>query len=210
MSWRRVPPELEAAPTHTVPDRQDSVLDLERTLQVFGRLLPLLRELRERTGAPHTPADLEELAALAADVPSLFHAPTTTHRDRKEIMRILVQRVTIVERTPEYVVATVRWNDAADDTVLRIFWDAHAHRRIAELAAAGASIKEMCMRLSEEHLVTRSGNPWTPNAIRMILQRKRIAHRSQIPHRQRRTGLCRDLSEDQNVAGPFASPGAND
>ena len=71
-------------------------------------------------------ADLKDLVTLAADVPSLFHAPTTTNRDRKEIVRILVQRMTIVERTPEYVVATVRWHDGVDDTVLRIFWVPHA------------------------------------------------------------------------------------
>jgi len=36
-----------------------------------------------------------------------------------------------------------REEDARRPMEIGVFWDAHAHRRIAELAAAAASIKEM-------------------------------------------------------------------
>jgi hypothetical protein len=101
-----------------------------------------------------------------------------------------VQRVTIVECTPEYVVATVRWNDdGADDTVLRILWDAHAPPTDCRVGR-GASLKEMCMRLGEEHLVTRSGT---------VYPKRRSDDPSRKGHRTsclapRRSGLRRALS----------------
>ena len=43
------------SPEGVLPPMRESILDLERSIQVFGRLLPLLRELRSRTDAAHTP-----------------------------------------------------------------------------------------------------------------------------------------------------------
>jgi hypothetical protein len=103
-----------------------------------------------------------EATAVATRPPSTLDDADLEDRDRKEIIRILVQHVIIVERTPEYVIATVRWNDGADGSVLRMLWDAHAHRRIAELATEGASIKEMCARFAEEpsrHEIGESVDP---------------------------------------------------
>ena len=149
--------------------------------------------------------NLRDLVALASDLPALLQAPTTTNRDRKELVRTLVQRVVIVERTPEHVVATIHWNDGVEATVLRVFWDAYAHRRIAELAAAGASIREMCMSLEQERLVTRSGNLWTANAVHMILRRKRIAYRPSAKGTGRRATVlertAKRLPSSQNCVG---------
>jgi hypothetical protein len=36
-----------------------------------------------------------QIAALSADLPALWHAPGTTHRDRKEIVRRLVDKVVV-------------------------------------------------------------------------------------------------------------------
>ena len=162
---------------HVDPRNRLVAADLEVKLEGAMRELAAAKAAdgHAQPSAPLTDADLDDLLMLANDLPALFHAITTTNRDRKEIVRTVVQRVSIVERTPECVVATVNWNDGADGTVLRILWDAHAHRRIAELAAAGASLKEICIRLGEEQLITRRGNPWTPNAVSMVLRRKHIA-----------------------------------
>ena len=48
---------------------------------------------------PLSDADVDELATLAADAPTLFEAPTTTNHDRKEIIRTLVSQTS--NRSPQ-------------------------------------------------------------------------------------------------------------
>jgi len=51
------------------------------------------------------------IAALASDLPSLWHAAGTTHQDRKEIVRHLVERVVVhVKKDSEYVDVTIHWH----------------------------------------------------------------------------------------------------
>ncbi len=50
------------------------------------------------------------IAALASDLPSLWHAAGTTHQDRKELVRHLVERVVVhVKKDSEYVDVTIHW-----------------------------------------------------------------------------------------------------
>jgi hypothetical protein len=50
-----------------------------------------------RSGSPRrlTPEELDRIRALAADIPSLWHGAETPAADRKEIVRALVERVTV-------------------------------------------------------------------------------------------------------------------
>jgi len=51
------------------------------------------------------------IAALSSDLPTLWNAPGTTHRDRKEIVRHLVERVVVhVKIDSEYVDVTIHWH----------------------------------------------------------------------------------------------------
>jgi DNA invertase Pin-like site-specific DNA recombinase len=50
------------------------------------------------------------IKALSGDLPALWNAPATTAADRKEIVRLLVERVVVhVRRDSEYVDATIHW-----------------------------------------------------------------------------------------------------
>ena len=50
------------------------------------------------------------IAALSSDLPALWHASGTTHQDRKEIVRHLVDNVVVyVEHNSEYVGVTIHW-----------------------------------------------------------------------------------------------------
>ena len=50
------------------------------------------------------------IAALSSDLPALWHAPGTTHQDRKEIIRHLVEKVVVhVKNDSEYVDVTIHW-----------------------------------------------------------------------------------------------------
>ena len=67
------------------------------------------RFLRERP-PQLSPEERARIAALSADLPALWHAPGTTHRDRKEIVRHLVDKVVVhVERDSEYVSVAIHW-----------------------------------------------------------------------------------------------------
>jgi DNA invertase Pin-like site-specific DNA recombinase/predicted DNA-binding transcriptional regulator AlpA len=70
-------------------------------------------ELRRREQArPQTlsPAQRQRLAALGADLQQVWAAPTTTARDRKELLRTLLEEVIIaVERAQSQAHLTLRW-----------------------------------------------------------------------------------------------------
>jgi DNA invertase Pin-like site-specific DNA recombinase len=54
--------------------------------------------------------DRQGLIQLAADLPGLWQAETTTHRDRQEIVRLLIERVVVATRgRTEVVDVTIQW-----------------------------------------------------------------------------------------------------
>ena len=70
--------------------------DFARFLRASPRLLP--------------DAEREGIRRLAADVPALWNAPTTTAAERKEIVRQLVERVVVaVDGASERVRVTIHW-----------------------------------------------------------------------------------------------------
>jgi hypothetical protein len=51
-----------------------------------------------------------KIAALSSDLPALWHSPDTTHKDRKEIIRHLVEKVVVhVKNDSEYVDVMIHW-----------------------------------------------------------------------------------------------------
>ena len=86
---------------------------------VLGLEMSLRREQEAREGYDRfrrelprrlSPEDLERIRALATDIPSLWRAADTTVMDRKEIVRAIVERVTV----------TVHGN--TEQAMLRIDW----------------------------------------------------------------------------------------
>ncbi len=59
-------------------------------------------------------ADRERIRRLAGEVPTLWHAPTTTHADRRQIVRLLIDRVVLtVEPGSDHIRARVEWAGGA-------------------------------------------------------------------------------------------------
>jgi DNA invertase Pin-like site-specific DNA recombinase/G:T/U-mismatch repair DNA glycosylase len=57
-----------------------------------------------------TAAEREAIRALAADLPCLWHAPTTTQADRKQLLRLLIESIEVrVLGDSEQVEATITW-----------------------------------------------------------------------------------------------------
>ncbi len=112
-----------------------------------------------------TKAAFEELLLLSEDLPALFHAATTTHRDRKEILRTMVERVIVTGRTPEVIFAVIRWADGSEPTEVEARLAKHAHRLIRELAEQGFANADIARRMNEAGTTTNRDRPWTTETV---------------------------------------------
>jgi hypothetical protein len=71
-----------------------------------------------RAATPSLP-DHDALRALAADLPRLWDAPTTSFRDRKRLLRTLIADVTLLlEQDSDAVRIGVRWHTGATDELI--------------------------------------------------------------------------------------------
>lgn len=114
---------------------------------------------------PHELSDteIERLRVMAGDVRSLWDAPATTHADRTEIVRCLVDKIiTHVHDRGEYVDVTIHWHGGytSQHEIARSVHDATGQRdydrlaaRIRELHNEGLNCAEMAQRLNDEGFV---------------------------------------------------------
>src|SRR2546421_3173895 len=59
-----------------------------------------------------TPHERERILALAHDIPTVWHAPTTSHAERKQLVRYLMKDVTLTKREKDIEVR-IRWQTEA-------------------------------------------------------------------------------------------------
>ena len=86
--------------------RLAALADAEQALQAAQTALPPL-------------PDQASLAKLAADLPTLWHAPTTTPRDRKRLLRTLIADVTLLpEANRGKARIGIRWHTGAADQIV--------------------------------------------------------------------------------------------
>jgi DNA invertase Pin-like site-specific DNA recombinase len=109
-----------------------------------------------------------EVEALAHDIPRLWDAPTTSHKDRKRLLRALVADVTLhCERGATTVHVGIRWRSGAADEL-------NVHRRTAgdmhrtapdvvELVRRMANCNdgEIATALEDAGFTTKTGQPLT-------------------------------------------------
>jgi DNA invertase Pin-like site-specific DNA recombinase len=84
--------------------------DWENALAETARLEADYQRFAEQKPAVLSPAERAAIRALSADLPKVWHAPTTTQADRKELLRILVQDITAtIAGDSELVDVTITW-----------------------------------------------------------------------------------------------------
>ncbi len=144
---------------------------LEQTEQAFQTW-----ERRQRLVV--APADRAALLALAADVPALWRAPSTTPADRKRIARLLIADVLLDQRrAPGRVWLQVNWQTGAtsEHWVTRAVWS-YAHyaalpalqQRLRELGEAQRLDQEIADALNAEGWRTARGFPFTGKLVWLL------------------------------------------
>jgi hypothetical protein len=87
-------------------ERLTEVATLEREYTALPRLVPHLVSPEER----------QRILALAQDVEAVWHAPSTTQAERKQLLRYLIKDVTLLKRATTIYIA-VRWQTDACTTL---------------------------------------------------------------------------------------------
>jgi hypothetical protein len=90
--------------------------------------------------------------------------------ERKQILRMVIQDVSVVEHTDEYVALELTWKDGSPPTSCEVKLVGHARRRIAEMAGNLAPA-EIAEALNAEGLTTKYDAPWTANAVWLVIRR---------------------------------------
>jgi DNA invertase Pin-like site-specific DNA recombinase len=120
---------------------------LEAALEELDRERRKLAELEGRRPEPLTPAEREALTRIARDLPRLWDAPTTTARDRKELLRTLVSEVTVtVREQPRRAEIEILWEGGA-----RMKLDIKLARRGAKRTCTPEDTVELIRKLAEHH-----------------------------------------------------------
>jgi hypothetical protein len=118
-----------------------------------------------------------ELEKLAADLPALWHAPTTSSKDRKRLLRTLIADVTLLpEPDPGKARIGIRWHTGATDelTVARAVHPGTARRSpspavemVRELGPFTPTA-ELAGQLNAAGLTTGHGRPFDVKAVQWI------------------------------------------
>jgi hypothetical protein len=142
-----------------------------------------LHRRRQESEPRHlTTEERDTIRRLSADLPTLWHATTTSAADRKSILRLLIERVdATVESGSEWVDLVIRWA-GGHETRTRIrrpvgkLTEMSSHKELLEeikrLRAEGHTAGQIADKLNEAGWVTptqRSG--FNDRLVRMMLHR---------------------------------------
>jgi len=127
-------------------------------------------------------AEKARIQALASDIPTLWDAPQTTNADRKEIVRLLVERVVVhVQAANERIEVEMIWRGglttkhAITRSVSRyesLSGYQQMLARIRQLRRDGLSIVEVATQLNKEGYRTpRSRKGYASTSVRKLLSR---------------------------------------
>src|SRR5207237_7615970 len=84
--------------------------DREAAPQQPARLAADYQRFTEQQPAVLTAAERTAIESLAGDLPRVWNAPSTTQADRKELLRILIEDITVsVAGDSELVDVTITW-----------------------------------------------------------------------------------------------------
>ena len=176
-------PENRLVARQLEKDWEAALADRERLGEEYDRFTAS----RPRT---LTAAERDQIRALAADIPAIWHAPTTTDADRKQLVRHLVEQVHVeVLGTSEKVDVEVVWAGGHRTTgqisrpvacLTQLSYYPQLAARARELADARLSLAQIASRLNAEGFrPPKRCQAFTANAVSDLL---REAGHPALPH----------------------------
>jgi hypothetical protein len=142
-------------------------------------------ELQQDTGISITAEQKSQILSLAKELPKLWNASTTQPQDRKRILRLLLNDITVEKRAPKSLILHIRWHGGATEDVpvtlppdqpdVMRYPDEFV-ARIRDLAKA-QSDPDIAAILNSENKLSSTGKPFTANMISWI----RFKHRIKSP-----------------------------
>lgn len=206
--YRAVDPENRLVARTLERDWEEALADLATLEAEYSRYQ------QER---PHllSAAERATIEQLAAEVPALWAAGTTTNTDRKAILRLLIEAVTVtVEGESEWVDIVVRWVGGRETRrrirrpVARLSQLSRYDElieRIRELRRAGSTADEVAEALNTEGWTTPTQrSPFNGRLIRAMAQRHGLnsTPRGPRPRPGPDEWWLTDLSKELNVPRP--------
>jgi DNA invertase Pin-like site-specific DNA recombinase len=136
--------------------------DWEAALAEAGQLEADYQRFTEEQPAALSPAERAAIQALACDLPRVWDAPSTTQADRKELLRILIEDVTVnVVGSSELIDVTITWAGGHQTTgqavrpvgrLDQLSYYPALLARVTGLAAAGRNSRQIADALNAEGL----------------------------------------------------------
>jgi len=157
----------------------------EAALAEAGRLEAEYQRFTEQTPAALTTAERDAIRALAADLPAVWSAPTTTRADRKELLRILIDDVTVaVEGDSEIVNVDITWAGGHQTSgkavrpvgrLDQLSYYPALRARVAALAGQGRNSRQIAGTLNAEgYRPPKRTTLFTDQAVRNIIDKHGI------------------------------------
>jgi hypothetical protein len=178
--------------TAVEPEHRLVARDLERrwedALERQRAAQEALDRFRQEQPARLTDAQRAQIRSLAADLPALWHAPSTRPSDRQAIIRHVLERVEVtVPDGKERVEVTLCWGGGYESrhkvrrpvsSYRRLHDEDAIQARIRELKHQGLSYAEVARRLNAEGLRGPSGREFTVPMVSFRWARTCAANRS--------------------------------
>jgi hypothetical protein len=174
-------------------------------MQRLHELEAELAAFQQHTMRVVTAEQKRQIMQLAEDFPRLWTASTTTHRDRKRILRLLVRDVTVSKGSePKTIRLNIRWQGGATETLEVLLPPNHADAtrypeafvsRVRELAVNHHD-SEIAQLLDAEGHQSSTGKPLT----RSMIQWVRYTHRIPAPKPPANTFSVKQVCERYGVS----------
>ena len=163
---------------------------------------------RLRQAQPHgvTAAEQAEIAALARNLPRIWHAPQTGVAEKRRIVRSLLERVVVwAPASSQEVTVHLHWS-LGTVTEHRVKRPVRSWEQVAGVAvvrqqveagqAAGWSSRRIAAELNAAGYPTPRGKPFTAESVRQLRARGSLGEPGADPSRQQQgNGLGRDGSD---------------
>ena len=185
--------------------------DWEQRLQDLDVVEQQYADARRQSRVELTPQDRSRIRQLARNLPAVWSAPTTIPADRKGMLRLVIEAITVkpVDVPKRTTKLLIQWTSGAVSELTLARPDKGEYRthdpevvqRLRELAAAGLRDDEIARQLDSDGLRTGSDLAWKEDLVRQARRARGI------PRVARDRPRMHPLPH-QHPDGRFSLPGA--